>query len=71
MEPVDIIFDMAKPTKFETEAEISELRAEDKETLTAIDEGVSDAQTGRTVPAEEVRTLLPKWITTSFTRKGR
>jgi predicted transcriptional regulator len=71
LETVGIIFDMAKPTKFETESEISELRDEDKETLAAIDEGVKEAQTGRTVPAEEVRTRLPKWITTSFTRKGR
>jgi predicted transcriptional regulator len=62
---------MAKPTKFEIDGEISELRDEDNETLAAIDEGVRDAQAGRTVSAEEVRTRLPKWITTSFTRKGR
>jgi predicted transcriptional regulator len=62
---------MAKPTKFETDGETSELRDEDTETLASIDEGVRDAQAGRTVPAEEVRTRLPKWITTSFTRKGR
>ena len=62
---------MAKPTKFENEGEVSELRDEDNETLAAIDEGVKDAQAGRTVSAQEVRTRLPKWITTSFTRKGR
>jgi predicted transcriptional regulator len=38
---------------------------EDEETLAAIDEGVHDAATGRTVPAEEVRKLLPQWISAS------
>ncbi len=31
---------------------------EDEETLAAIDEGMRDAEAGRTVPAEEVRRLL-------------
>ena len=60
---------MAKPTKFENDT--LGVRDEDNETLAAIDEGVRDARAGRTVPAEEVRTRLPKWITTSFTRKER
>jgi predicted transcriptional regulator len=38
---------------------------EDEETLAAIDEGIRDAEAGRTVPMEEVRKLLPKWITAS------
>ena len=42
---------------------------EDEETLAAIDEGMRDAEAGRTVPAEEVRRLLPKWTTASSTRK--
>ena len=62
---------MPKSNKIEIEPEISELRDEDDETLAAIDEGVRDAEAGRSVPAEEVRTRLPKWITTSFTRKER
>ena len=45
---------------------------EDEETLAAIDEGIRDAEAGRTVPIEEVRKLLPQWITTaSSSRKGR
>jgi predicted transcriptional regulator len=45
---------------------------EDEETLAAIDEGVRDAEAGRTVPIDDVRKLLPQWITTvSSSRKGR
>jgi predicted transcriptional regulator len=44
---------------------------EDEETLAAIDEGVRDAAAGRTVPIEEVRGLLPKWIAASSSRKQR
>ena len=62
---------MPKSDKIEIGAEISELRDEDSETLAAIDEGARDAKAGRIVPAEEVRTRLPKWITTSSIRKGR
>jgi predicted transcriptional regulator len=62
---------MAKPTKFEIENDTPGVHDEDNETLAAIDEGVRDARAGRTLSAEEVRTRLPKWITTSFTRKER
>jgi predicted transcriptional regulator len=45
---------------------------EDEETLAAIDEGIRDAEAGRTLPIEEVRKLLPQWITTaSSSHKGR
>jgi predicted transcriptional regulator len=44
---------------------------EDEETLAAIDDGVRDAEAGRTVPIEEVRKLLPQWITASSSRKER
>jgi len=44
---------------------------EDEETLAAIDEGIRDAEAGRTVPIEEVRKLLPQWITASSSRKER
>jgi len=44
---------------------------EDEETLAAIDEGIRDAETGRCVPIEEVRGLLPKWITASSLHKER
>lgn len=62
---------MAKAKKFEFESPAPVLDEEDKETLAAIDEGIQDAKAGRTVPAEEVRQLLPKWTTSSSTRKGR
>ena len=44
---------------------------EDEEALDAIDEGIRDADAGRTLPIEEVRKLLPQWITASSSRKGR
>jgi predicted transcriptional regulator len=44
---------------------------EDEETLAAIDDGLRDAEAGRTVPSEDVRKLMPKWITASPTRKKR
>lgn len=42
---------------------------EDEATLAAIDEGLRDAKSGRTVPIEKVRELLPKWISDSFSPK--
>ncbi len=62
---------MAKAKRFELETPAPVLDKEDKETLAAIDEGIRDAKAGRTVPAEEVRKRLPKWITSSSTRKER
>lgn len=60
---------MAKVKKFELEDPAPILEDEDEETLAAIDEGIRDAEAGRTVPAEEVRKLLPNWISASTTRK--
>jgi predicted transcriptional regulator len=34
----------------------------DAATLARIDRGIKDADEGRTVPLEEVRKLLPQWI---------
>jgi predicted transcriptional regulator len=34
----------------------------DAETLAAIDRGIKAADEGRTVPLEEVRKMIPKWI---------
>jgi hypothetical protein len=56
---------MAKVKKFELEDPVPILDDEDAETLAAIDEGVRDAEAGRTVPSEDVRKLLPKWISAS------
>jgi predicted transcriptional regulator len=44
---------------------------EDEETLGAIDEGLHDAEAGRTIPIEKVRKRLNEWTTASSSRKGR
>jgi len=63
---------MAKAHPFQAAPSVRPLGDdEDEETLAAIDRGIADAKAGRTVPAEEVRKLLPKWITASSTRKKR
>jgi predicted transcriptional regulator len=58
---------MAEASRIDFDNPIDE--EEDEETLAAIDEGIRDAQGGRTVPMEEVRRLLPNWITASSSRK--
>ncbi len=62
---------MAKVKDSGIEKPISVTDAEDDATLAAIDEGIRDAKAGRSVAAEEVRKLLPKWITGSSTPKER
>jgi hypothetical protein len=71
--PVDRVYyrRMGKVKEFESQEPAPVVADEDEETLAAIDEGIRDADAGRTVPAEEVRKLLPQWITASSTRKGR
>lgn len=54
---------MANAKKSELEDSVPVLEDEDQETLAAIDEGIREAEAGRTVPAEEVRKLLPKFRT--------
>jgi len=49
---------MTKPKKFDLDIPTPMTDDEDEETLAAIDEGVRDAEAGRTMPAEEVRRLL-------------
>jgi predicted transcriptional regulator len=44
---------------------------EDEETLAAVDEGIRDAEAGRTVSIEEVRRLLPEWLAVASSRKAR
>ena len=51
---------MAKSKKLAAESPPL-LDEEDEETLAGIDEGIRDADAGRTVPAEEVRKLLREW----------
>jgi predicted transcriptional regulator len=62
---------MANTKKFELESPDPVRDDEDEQTLAAIDEGIRDAKAGRTIPTQEVRKRLPKWITNSSTRKER
>ena len=62
---------MSKAKDFELEKPDPVVDDEDEKTLAAIDEGLRDAKAGRTVPIEEVRKLLPKWITASASRIER
>jgi len=43
----------------------------DAETLAAIDCGIKDADEGRTVPLDEVRKMIPKWISKFESQKPR
>jgi predicted transcriptional regulator len=47
------------------------VEAERPETLAAIDEGIRDANAGRTLTAHEVRKQMLLWSTGSRTRKCR
>jgi predicted transcriptional regulator len=60
---------MAEVKKVDFEDPAPLLDHEDEETLAAIDEGLRDADAGNTVPMEEVRKLLPLWITAASSRK--
>jgi predicted transcriptional regulator len=62
---------MAEASRIDFDNPTSIDEEEDEETLAAIDEGIRDADAGRTVPIEEVRKLLPKWIIASSSRKER
>lgn len=62
---------MAEAKKFDLDSPAPVVDDENEETLAAIDEGIRDAEAGRTTPIEKVRKLLPKWITASSSRKGR
>jgi len=58
-----------KESDFERPAPVHD--EENEATLSAIDEGLRDSKSGRTVSIEKVRELLPKWISTSSSRKER
>jgi predicted transcriptional regulator len=62
---------MAKTKESDFEKPTPVLDEEDEATLAAIDEGLRDAKSGRTVSVEQVRELLPKWISDSSSRKER
>jgi predicted transcriptional regulator len=62
---------MAKSKKSDLDIPAPVAGEEDEETLRSIDEGLRDADAGRTVPAEDVHQLLTKWTTVSSTRRRR
>ena len=43
----------------------------DADTLAAIDRGIKDADECRTVPIDEVRMMIPKWISKFESQKPR
>jgi len=43
----------------------------DARTLVAIDRGIADADKGRVVPLDEVRKLVPQWISKYESQKPR
>jgi len=43
----------------------------DQETLAAIDRGIKDADEGRTVALDDVRKLIPQWISKFESQKPR
>jgi predicted transcriptional regulator len=43
----------------------------DSATLAAIDRGIRDADENRTVPIDEVRQMIPKWISKFESLKAR
>ena len=43
----------------------------DATTLAAIDRGIKDADEGRTVPIDEVRKMIPRWISKFESQKPR
>jgi predicted transcriptional regulator len=43
----------------------------DARTLAAIDRGIQAADEGRTVPLEEVRKMIPKWISRFVSQSRR
>ena len=62
---------MAKVNRLDFDDPPPILDDEDEETLAAIDEGIRDANAGHTFSMEDVRKLLPQWITTSSSRRER
>ena len=70
MAGVSIAF-MAKLKKLKIEDPVPAADEEDQETLAAIDEGIHDADSGRTVSSERARARLSTWISDSVTHKER
>ena len=60
-----------KPGELTSTTRPPSMRRKTRKPLAAIDEGIRDADAGRTVPIEQVRRLLPKWITASSSRRRK
>ena len=58
-------------TDLKLEVPVIEEVSVDANTLAAIDRGIADADAGRTVPLEEVRQLVPQWISKFESPKPR
>ena len=67
----DTVRHMAESKKLFLEDPAPILDEEDEETLAAIEEGIRDADEGRTVPIQEVRKQMREWITASSSPKER
>ncbi len=50
---------------------VTEAVTVDAETLAAIDRGIKDADEGRTVSLDEVRKMIPQWISKFELQKPR
>lgn len=50
---------------------ISFTEEEDEETLAAIDRGIKDTDEGRTVSSDDVRKMIPEWISKFDSRNRR
>ena len=62
---------MAEVTKIDFNDPAPFPQEEDAETLAAIDRAIEQADAGRLVPLEEVRKMIPEWITKFESRKKR
>jgi predicted transcriptional regulator len=62
---------MGKVKDYDLERPAPVVNDEDEETLAAIDEGLRDADAGRSTTIDKVRRILPRWITASSSRKER
>ena len=62
---------MTKENEFGPQKAAPTRQDEDEETLAAIDEGIVDADAEQTVSTEEVRKLLPNWVSAFTPGKER
>jgi len=62
---------MAEVTKIDFNRPAPFPQEEDEETLAAIDRAIKQADEGRTVPLEDVRKMIPEWISKFESQKKR